>query len=109
VVGVGLTRGPGDNGQVFGGLMGGTPKITEHTVTLTEVKDLGSNNIGGHKWSLSGTFSDMTVAAMDLMLMDETKKHPKEVVIRGGSFSNITFDDNLDEIMKKALDNMKEN
>ena len=107
VVGVGLTRGPSDNGQVFGGLMGGTPKITEHKVTLTEVRDLGSNNIGGHKWSLSGTFSEMTIPAMSIMLMDKTKNHPKEVVIKGGSFSNITFDDNLDEVMEKALENMK--
>ena len=109
VVGVGFTRGPGDNGQVFGGLMGGTPKITEHKVTLTEVKDLGSNNIGGHKWSLSGFFGEMTIPAMNIMLMDKTKNHPKEVVIEGGSFSNITFDDNLDEVMEKAFEKMKEN
>jgi hypothetical protein len=109
VVGVGLSRGSGDNGQVFGGLMGGEPKITEHKVTLTEVKNLGSNNIGGNKWSISGTFSDMTVQAMPIMLMDDTKKHPREVVIKGGSFSNITFDDNLDEVMEEALEKMKEN
>ena len=109
VVGVGLSRGSADKGQVFGGLMGGEPKITEHKVTLTEVRDLGSNNIGGHKWSISGTFNDMTIPAMDIMLRDETQKHPKEVVIKGGSFSNITFDDNLDEAMEKAMEQMKEN
>jgi hypothetical protein len=29
-------------------------------------------------------------------------------VIKGGSFSNITFDDNLDEVMEEALEKMKE-
>ena len=108
VVGVGFNRGSGDNSEVFGGLMGGEPKITQYKVHLTEVKDLGSNQIGGHKWSISGTFDEMTVPAMGIMLMDETKKHPKEINIKGGSFSNITFDDNWEEVMEKAFEKTKD-
>ena len=104
VVGVGLNRGSSDNGQVFGGLLGGEPKLTEWKVNLTEVKDLGSNNLGGNRWSLSGTFEAMTVPAMEIMLIDKERKHPKEVQIQGGSFTNISFDDNWEELMNKAFD-----
>ena len=107
VVGVGISRGSGDSAQVFGGLLGGEPKITSHKVNLTEVKDLGDNNLGGHKWSISGTFGEMTVPAMELMLIN--KNHPKETIIKGGSFTNLVFDDNMDEILEKAFDKMKEN
>lgn len=104
VVGVGLNRGTGEEAEVYGGLMGGTPKITEYKVTLTEVKDLGDNQLGGHRWSLSGVFEDMTVPANSLMLIDQSRNHPKEASIRGGRFSNITFDDNWEDILKKAFD-----
>ena len=109
VVGVGLNRGSGDNGQVFGGLLGGEPKLTEWKVNLSEVKNLGSNNLGGNRWSLSGTFEAMTVPAMAIMLIDKEKNHPKEVQIHGGSFTNISFDDNWEELMNKAFDKMKDN
>ena len=109
VVGMGLNRGSGDNSQVFGGLMGGQPKITEYKVNLTEVRDLGSNNVGGHRWSLSGNFEGMTIPAMSIMLIDKEKNHPKEVVIKNGSFSNITFDDNWEELLEKAFDKTKNN
>ncbi len=109
VVGMGFNRGSGDNSQVFGGLMGGQPKITEYKVNLTEVKDLGSNNVGGHRWSLSGNFEGMTIPAMNIMLLDKEKNHPKEVVVKNGSFSNITFDDNWEELLEKAFDKTKNN
>jgi hypothetical protein len=104
VVGVGLNKGSGDNGQVFGGLMGGQAKIMPYKVTLTDVKDLGDNKLGGHKWSISGTFEDMIVPANSIMLYDKTKNHPAETVIKGGSFTNITFDDNWEEILEKAFE-----
>jgi hypothetical protein len=38
---------------------------------------------------------------------DKTKSHPKELKIEKGSFSNLTFDDNWEEMMQKAMDQMK--
>ena len=107
VVGVGFTRGPSGNGQVFGGLLGGKPKLTNYTVTLTECTDMGSNNMGGHKWKLSGTFDAITVAAMPIMLMDKTKNHPAEITLTGGSFSNLLFDDNWEQMMEEGMKKMK--
>jgi hypothetical protein len=107
VVGMSLSRGVGDNGQVFGGLLGGEPKLTEYKVTLTDVKDLGSNGMGGHKWSISGHFENITIPAMKIMLMDKTKNHPAEVKLDKGSFTNLSFDDNWEEMMKKATEQMK--
>ncbi len=51
-------RGKGDAGQQFGGLLGGQEKLYPNTVTLTEVKDLGENGAGGHRWSISGTIEN---------------------------------------------------
>jgi hypothetical protein len=109
VVGLGYARGESDKGEVYGGLMGGQPKLTDYKVTLTDVKDLGDNGIGGHKWSISGSFDPLTIAAMPIMLMDKSRNHPAEIKIGGGSFSNLTFDDNWEEVMKKATDQMKSN
>jgi hypothetical protein len=109
VVGTSFLRGDGDKAEMYGGLLGGKPKITEYKVHLTEVKDLGSNNLGGHKWNISGNFDRIVIPAMGLMMMDKTKNHPKEVVIDKGSFSNLQFDDNWEEIMNKAFDKLKDN
>ncbi len=103
VVGTSLNRGIGDKNEMYGGLLGGKPKLTKYNVTLTECKDLGSNNMGGHKWSISGYWDEMTIPAMSIMLMDKSKNHPKEIKLGKGTFTNLTFDDNWDEMMEKAF------
>jgi len=103
VVGASLNRGKDDNTEMYGGILGGKPKITNYNVTLTECKDLGSNNLGGHKWSISGSWEEMTIPAMGIMLIDKTKNHPKEVKLGKGTFTNLTFDDNWDEMLEKAF------
>jgi len=107
VVGRSFQRGPSDKGELYGGIMGGEEKIYESKVTLTECIDLGSNNMGGHKWSISGTFENIVIPAMGVMLMDKSKNHPKDITIQKGSFSNLTFDDNAEELLEKALEQMK--
>jgi hypothetical protein len=107
VVGLGMNRGGGDKGEVYGGLMGGRPKITNYKVTLTEVRDMGDNGNGGHKWSISGNFDDIVIRAMNAMLMDKSRNHPESVKVEKASFKNLTFDDNMEEIMNKAMDRMK--
>lgn len=107
VVGSSFVRGDNDHGEVYGGLLGGKPKITDHKVTLTQVKDLGPNNLGGHKWSISGSIEPLTIDAMKVMLMDESKHHPKQVSIDKVSFTNLSFDDNWEEIMNKAMEQLK--
>jgi hypothetical protein len=104
VVGMGLHRNPDGQAELYGGLMGGEEKLTGYKVNITECKDLGSNNLGGHKWSISGTFDDLVIPAMGLMLMDKTKNHPKEIKVEKGSFFNLTFDDNWDEMMNGMKD-----
>ena len=107
IVGMSLTRGPSEKGEVYGGIMGGEEKISGKNVTITECRDLGSNNLGGHRWSISGSFDDLTIPAMGVMLMDKTRNHPAEVKLEKGSFFNLTFDDNWEEMMEKAMDQMK--
>ena len=107
VVGFSFNRGADPNAELYGSLLGGKPKLTNYKVNITECKDLGSNNLGGHKWSISGTFDELVIPAMGIMLMDKTKNHPKEIKIEKGSFSNLTFDDNWEEMMNKAMDQMK--
>lgn len=107
VTGQSFNRGKDDAAEEYGGLLGGQEKIYDGKVTLTECKDLGSNNMGGHKWSISGSVENLTIPAMGLMLMDKTKNHPKEVKIDKISFSGLTFDDNWEEMMEKAMDMMK--
>lgn len=107
VVGTSYMRGQNPNNQMYGGLLGGQPKLTGHKVNITECKDLGSNNAGGHRWSISGDFSEITIAATPVMLLDKTKNHPAEIKIEKGSFANVTFDDNWEDTMKKASDMMK--
>jgi hypothetical protein len=107
VTGMSVQRGPNGNGELYGGIMGGEVKLTSYKVNITECKDLGSNNLGGHKWSITGYFDELVIPAMGAMLMDKTKNHPKEIKIEKGSFSNLTFDDNWTEMMKKAGEMMK--
>ena len=107
VVGMSYHRGESPNNQMYGGLLGGQAKLTDYKVNITECKDLGPNSMGGHKWSISGDFGELTIPAMGIMLMDKTKNHPKEIKIEKGSFSNLTFDDNWEEMMKKASEMMQ--
>ena len=87
--------------QVFGGLLGGKKAITSYKVNLTDVRDLGSNNIGGHRWLISGNVNgEVTIDAMGIMKMD--KSHPDNIKIKNISFANLVFDDNWEEMMEKA-------
>jgi hypothetical protein len=100
-VGASLNRGKDANTEMYGGLLGGKPKITKYNVTLTDCKDLGSNNMCGHKWSISGYWDEMVIEAPGIALMDKTRNHPKEIKLGKGSFTNLSFDDNWEEMMKK--------
>lgn len=98
VVGLSFSR----TGQVFGGLLGGKKKITPYKVNLTEVKDLGSNNAGGHRWMISGNIeTDVVIDAMPVMKYDKT--HPDNVTVSKISFANLAFDDNWEELVDRAL------
>jgi hypothetical protein len=107
VVGMNFRRGKSPDNQMYGGLLGGKPKLTDYKVNITECKDLGSNNMGGHRWSISGEFGELVIPANQMMLMDPKKNHPKEIKIEKGSFSNLSFDDNWEELMNKAVEKMK--
>ncbi len=107
VTGISFGRGKDDNAQQFGGLLGGEEKIYDSKVTLTECKDLGDNGAGGHKWSISGTVENVTIPAMGIMLLDKEKNHPKEIKIDKLSFTGLTFDDNAEEMLEKAMEMLK--
>jgi len=107
MVGNSLQRGKSPNDEMYGSILGGKPKLTDHKVTITECKDLGDNKMGGHKWSISGSWEEIIIKATPIMLMDKTKNHPAEVKLGKGSFTNLTFDDNWEEMMEKAMDQMK--
>jgi hypothetical protein len=107
VVGAGFQRGKDNAAEMYGGLLGGKPKLTEYKITLTECKDLGSNNMGGHKWSISGTWEGIVIKATPLMLMDKTKNHPAEVKLEKGTFTGLSFDDNWEEMLEEGLKKMK--
>ena len=109
VVGSSFRRGKSPDNEMYGGLLGGKAKLTEYKVNITECKDLGSNNMGGHKWSISGACEELVIPAMGIMLMDKTKNHPKDVKLQKISFTNLSFDDNWEEMMEKAKDKMKMN
>lgn len=109
VVGMGLSRDSSGQSQLFGGILGGKPKLTNYNVNITEMKDLGSNSMGGHRWSISGTADDLTIPAMPIMLMDKSKNHPAQAKVEHISFNNLSFDDNWEELMKKAVEQMKKN
>lgn len=106
LTGMSYGRGKGDKGEQYGGLLGGEEKIYGQNVTLTECKDMGENGAGGHKWKISGTIENLTIPAMGLMMMDKEKNHPKEIKIDKISFTDISFDDNAEEMLQKALEQM---
>jgi len=107
ITGISFGRGKDDNAQQFGGLLGGEEKIYDSKVTLTECKDLGDNGAGGHKWSISGSIENVTIPAMGIMLLDKEKNHPKEIKIEKLSFTGLTFDDNAEEMLEKAMEMLK--
>lgn len=107
VTGISFGRGKDDNAQQFGGLLGGEEKIYDSKVTLTECKDLGDNGAGGHKWSISGTVENVSIPALGIMLLDKEKNHPKEIKIDKLSFTGLTFDDNAEEMLEKAMEMLK--
>ncbi len=102
VVGMSFRRGESPKNEMYGDLLGGKPKLTDFKVNITECMDLGGDDMGGHRWSISGNFEGLVIPAMGLMLMDKTKSHPKEIKIEKGSFSNLTFEDNWEELMNKV-------
>jgi hypothetical protein len=102
IVGSSLQRGTDPNNEIYGGILGGKPTITNDKVHITEC-----TKIGDHKWKISGTSDDLTIKAMGVMLMDKSRNHPQEIKISGISFSNLTFDDNFTEMMEKAAEMMK--
>ena len=106
VVGMSFRRGEHPNNEMYGGLLGGQPKLTDYKVNITECKDLGVNSMGGHRWSISGNFEGLVIPAMGIMLMDKTKNHPKEIKIDKGSFTNLSFDDNWEEMMQQGMKKM---
>lgn len=102
VVGLGFTR----EKEVYGGILGGKPKLTPYKVNLTQVEDLGENRYGGHKWKISGSVDeDITIDAMKLMTMDKT--HPANIKISKISFSNLSFDDNWEKILEEGMKKVK--
>lgn len=107
VVGASFMRGKDPNNEMYGGILGGKPKLTNYKVTLTECKDLGSNNLGGHKWSISGYWEEMTIDAAKMMLLDKTKNHPQQVKLGKGTFSNLSFDDNWEEMLEEGMKKLK--
>lgn len=110
VVGLSYQRGPSDKGELYGGLLGGKPKLTGYKIKLTEVKDLGANNAGGHKWSISGSVEGpMKIGAMKMMLMDKTRNppHPESITVSNLQFTNVAFEDNFEELMEKGLKKLK--
>lgn len=109
VVGSSLTRGKSPNDEMYGGLLGGKPKLTEYKVNITECKDLGDNGQGGHKWSISGNWEELTIKAPGMMLLNPEKKHPKEIKVSKGRFNNLTFDDNWQEMLEKGMKQLKKN
>ena len=108
LTGMSFGRGKGDNGEQYGGLMGGEEKLYSSNVTLTECTDMGDNGAGGHKWKISGTVENLTIPALGIMLLDDSKKHPKEIKIDKITFKDISFDDNAEEMLRKAMDQLKE-
>ncbi|MBM3415403.1 MAG: hypothetical protein FJY20_02940 [Bacteroidetes bacterium] len=107
VVGTSLQKGKSPNDEMYGGLLGSKPKLTDYKVTITECKDLGDNNMGGHKWSISGACEEVVIKATPIMMMDKSKNHPAEIKVQKISFSNLTFDDKWDEILEEGLKKMK--
>ena len=109
IVGMSFRRGKSPNNEMYGAMLYAKSKMTNYKVNITECRDLGSNNNGGHRWSISGNFEGLVIPAMDLMLLDKTKKHPKEIKIDKGSFKNLSFDDNMEDLMQQGMKKMQRN
>ncbi len=109
VVGMSFRRGESPHNEMYGGILGGKPKMTDYKVNITECRDLGSNNMGGHRWSISGYSEGLVIPAMELMLMDKTKNHPKEIKLDKCSFTNLSFDDNWEDMMQQGMKKMQGN
>ena len=104
VVGLSLVKG----NEVYGGILGGKPKMTSYKVNLAECTDMGSNNMGGHKWKLSGSVDEeVTIDAMGIMKMDA--KHPDAVKVNKISFTNLTFDDNWEQLLEEGMKKLQQN
>ncbi len=102
VVGLSVSK----ENEVYGGIMGGEPTLTEYKVNLTECTDLGSNNLGGHKWKISGSIEqELKIDALPIMKM--SPGHPDAVKVSKYQFSNLTFDDNWEQILEQGLKNLK--
>lgn len=107
VVGLSFTRkNAAGQGEVFGALLGGKPRITEYKVTLKQCEKVGTNSLGGNKWKISGTVeSAVTIDAMGIMKLN--KEHPASIRVDKISFADLVFDDNWDEMMNKLSEGMK--
>lgn len=102
VVGLGLTK----NSEVYGGILGGDPKLTKYKINLTECTDLGDNGIGGHKWKLAGSVDEeMLIDAMSIMKLNPA--HPDNVKVNKYQFSNLNFDDNMEKLMEEGMKKLK--
>lgn len=106
VVGSSFNRGPNDKSEMYGGLLGGKPAVTAYSVTITTCKDLGDNKQGGHRWSISGYWEGLIIPAAKIMLLDKSSNHPKEIKLGKGSFTNLEFDDNWDEMLEKGMNKL---
>jgi hypothetical protein len=102
VVGLSFSR----SNEVFGGLLGGKPKLTNYKVNLTQCEDMGSNGLGGKRWKISGSVDEeVTIDAMGIMKMD--KSHPDNIKVSKISFANLTFDDNWEQLLEEGMKKLK--
>ena len=107
VVGLAFSRDlPNGKGEVYGGILGGEPKMTTYKVNLTQCENMGENGMGGHKWKISGNVEgDVTIGTMNMMKLN--KEHPESIKLSNVSFANLSFDDNWEEMMEKGMEQMK--
>ncbi|MGG9962168.1 hypothetical protein [Ferruginibacter sp. SUN106] len=107
IVGMNFKRPGNPYTEIYGGEAGAKPKLTNYKVNITECKDLGDNHQGGHKWSISGTFDELVIPALPIMLVSKTRHHPVEIKIQRGTFTNVTFDDNWEAMVQQEIDKAK--
>ena len=108
VVGTAFTgKNKDGKGEVYGALMGGEPKKTPYTVTLTQCEDMGSNGMGGHKWKISGSVDQEDVIIEAPGLVKLNKENPTSITLSKLSFANLTFDDNWTEMMEEGVKKMQ--
>ncbi|MBS1509232.1 MAG: hypothetical protein JST86_00210 [Bacteroidetes bacterium] len=93
IVKMNLTRKVGTRKEIYGAGPRDLPKLTNYTIRITECKDLGANDRGGHKWQLSGQFDELIIPA-DEVALKHTPNHPAQIKIERGSFSNLKVEDN---------------